>query len=270
MYLSFRTACFFRNTPRCRVDSANSEIPRGPRFSSHANFWIERLILTVISCSPLLAKQQRPTKPAAATSSTSSPRPGQNPPPEQVKKCIQNWKRTTTTMTQRTAPVRCHLRPFFVAFLCFFLSFLCSHITCSFPDSPHFSFCLFSLIVACFFYFFLSLLRYFFFLFFVSVLFRSLAFVCTCVYRTNDAHDKRRVLASECSQELTAKPCTYRIDASSVSLNMLPDCSFFLSFFGNNLCVCVVCACNMLFCYDVALRCKDMIRHRHDTTQHDI
>lgn len=38
---------------------------------------------TVILVS-LLAKQQRPSKPAVATSSSSSPRPGQNPSPEQV------------------------------------------------------------------------------------------------------------------------------------------------------------------------------------------
>lgn len=47
--------------------------------------------------------------------------------------------------------------PFFCCISVLFLSFLCSHITCSFPESPHFSFCLFSLIVACFFYIFFYL-----------------------------------------------------------------------------------------------------------------
>lgn len=56
-------------------------------------------IVNVMKFLILLAKQQRPTKPAAATSSSSSPRPGQNPPPEQVKTCSEIEKKKDSRFT---------------------------------------------------------------------------------------------------------------------------------------------------------------------------
>lgn len=79
--------------------------------------------VNVIKFLILLAKQQRPTKPAAATASSSSPRPGQNPPPEQVKNVFRNWNKKKKGFTIHSHSPCALLLPPVIFFPLHFLSF---------------------------------------------------------------------------------------------------------------------------------------------------
>ncbi|XP_014475984.1 PREDICTED: AT-rich interactive domain-containing protein 2 isoform X3 [Dinoponera quadriceps] len=69
-------------TGKTEVSTSTPPTPHHPGYAPNAAFHaIKRHALEFVNPKELM--QQRPTKPAAATSSTSSPRPGQNPPPEQ-------------------------------------------------------------------------------------------------------------------------------------------------------------------------------------------
>ncbi|EZA60377.1 AT-rich interactive domain-containing protein [Ooceraea biroi] len=71
-------------TGKTEVSTSTPATPHHPGYAPNAAFHaIKRHALEFVNPKELMAKQQRPTKPAAATSSSSSPRPGQNPPPEQ-------------------------------------------------------------------------------------------------------------------------------------------------------------------------------------------
>ncbi|EFN85727.1 AT-rich interactive domain-containing protein 2, partial [Harpegnathos saltator] len=68
-------------TGKTEVSTSTPQTPHHPGYAPNAAFHaIKRHALEFVNPKELM---QRPTKPAAATSSTSSPRPGQNPPPEQ-------------------------------------------------------------------------------------------------------------------------------------------------------------------------------------------
>ncbi|XP_011052557.1 PREDICTED: AT-rich interactive domain-containing protein 2 isoform X5 [Acromyrmex echinatior] len=69
-------------TGKTEVSTSTPPTPHHPGYAPNAAFHaIKRHALEFVNPKELM--QQRPTKPAAATSSSSSPRPGQNSPPEQ-------------------------------------------------------------------------------------------------------------------------------------------------------------------------------------------
>ncbi|XP_018367647.1 PREDICTED: AT-rich interactive domain-containing protein 2 isoform X6 [Trachymyrmex cornetzi] len=69
-------------TGKTEVSTSTPPAPHHPGYAPNAAFHaIKRHALEFVNPKELM--QQRPTKPAAATSSSSSPRPGQNSPPEQ-------------------------------------------------------------------------------------------------------------------------------------------------------------------------------------------
>ncbi|XP_012267900.2 AT-rich interactive domain-containing protein 2 isoform X3 [Athalia rosae] len=68
-------------TGKTEISTSTPATPHHPGYAPNAAFHaIKRHALEFVNPKELM---QRPSKPAAATSSTSSPRPGQNPPPEQ-------------------------------------------------------------------------------------------------------------------------------------------------------------------------------------------